>query len=130
MSEAWIIAIVSIIITSIIIPVITHIYKKNKSKIKKWKHNKRLKKEEKIMNKLKKWKVALKIKQTGLIYQRGVVLCSKKKLAKIKLSFQLNNFISGHLLQNLFTKEELLEYSEEVTYDCWEDSEFDWILEL
>ena len=28
MSEAWIIAIVSIIITSIIIPVITHIYKK------------------------------------------------------------------------------------------------------
>ena len=82
------------------------------------------------MNKLKKWKVALKIKQTGLIYQHGVVLCSEKKLAQIKLSFQLNNFISGHLLQNLFTKEELLEYSEEVAYDCWEDFEFDWILEL
>lgn len=129
MSEAWTIALISIII-SIIIAITPLIFKKIQPKMKKRKRNKRLKKKEKNINKLKKWKIALKNKQTDLIYQHGIVLCSEKKLAKIKLSLQLNSFISGHLLQDFFMKEELLECSEEISYDCWEDFEFDWILEL
>lgn len=92
--------------------------------------NRRVKKAEQKMNRKRTWKVALRNQQTGLLYQCGKVRCSEKRLAELELPFLLGRAVPGYLLTDFFTADELLECSEEVAWDCWEECDFDKILSV
>lgn len=81
------------------------------------------------MKKTKKYKIALRLEATGLLYQRGVVRCSEERIGNIKVRSLIHGF-TRVLLPDLFSKEELLDCSEEVAYGCWEESEFDFIIDI
>lgn len=112
-----------------IITLVSFVIKRCCARYKQKQSQRQIKKAERKTDKKKTWSVALR-KSTGLIYQCGKVRCSAKHLAEIKLPSQLGKPLIGYLLEDFFTAEELLEVSEEVTWDCWEESEFDWILDL
>ena len=124
-----IIPIIVAVIGTGVIALIRRFIKKYQVSHKQKQQQRRIKKAERKITKKRVWNVALR-KITGLIYQRGKVRCSEKRLTEIKLPSQLGKPVSGYLLEDFFTPDELLESSEEVTWDCWEESEFDWILNL
>lgn len=128
------IAVISTIIGALaveaIIWIITKIYRKFSPRIKKFNRVKRLERLEQNSRKTKKYKIALRMKETKLIYQHGIVRCSKQRIDGVRIKGLVKGFPQRYLLKDLFEENELLEYSEEVSYDCWKESEFDFIIDV
>ncbi len=107
-------------------------YQKLKPKYKSWRKKLKRKKLELEDKKPKDWIVGLRLKATGLIYQRGVVRCSREDIVLATVLKPLHSFRSGDYIDQIFSGEHyaIIEQSEEVAYDAWDEEEFDYIIDL
>jgi hypothetical protein len=81
---------------------------------------------EDINKKIKrKYTIGLKLATTDLVYQRGIVKISLEQIAEIELPLISILSFRKPLLQDIFTKEQLIEYTEEKSWDEPEDENCD-----